>query len=75
MIILTYLDDCTIIGPNMKDVNRFVESMKRRKDNFTLTDQGNISKFLGIQIIQLDDKKFQVSQPFLVDQILSFSKN
>ena len=27
MIILTYVDDCIIVGPSMENINRFVDSM------------------------------------------------
>ena len=58
----------------MKDIEKFVESMKRGEEKFILTDEGNINKFLGIKINQLDENRFKVSQPFLVDRILSFLK-
>ena len=58
MIILTYVDDCIIVGPSMENINRFVDSMKNGDENFVLTDEGDINKFLGIEITQLDDKRF-----------------
>ena len=72
MIILTYVDDCIIVGPSMDHIDSLVESMKTGKENFVLTDEGDINKFLGIEITQLDDKRFKVSQPFLIDRIVSF---
>ena len=39
---------------------------------FVLTEEGNINKFLGIEITQLDDKRFKISQPFLIDRIIYF---
>ena len=56
MIILTYVDDCIIVGPSMENNNRFVDSMKNGDENFVLNDEGDINKFLGIEITQLDDK-------------------
>ena len=40
--------------------------------NFTLTDKGDIDKFLGVEINNLDEKIFKISQPFLIDRIISF---
>ena len=37
-----------------------------------MTDEGEINKFLRIEITQLDAKKFKFSQPFLTDRIISF---
>lgn len=39
-----------IVGPSIDNINSFVESMKTDKDNFVLTDKGDINKFLGIKI-------------------------
>ena len=72
MIILTYFDDCIIVGPSMKNINRFLDSMKNGDENSVLIDEGNIHKFLGIEITQLDDKIFKISQLYLTDQIISF---
>ena len=67
MIILTYIDDCIIVGPSMENINRFVDSKKNGNENFVLTDEGDINKFLGIEITQLDDKIFKISQQYLTD--------
>ena len=72
MIILTYVDDCIIVGPSMDRIDSFVKSMNTGKENFVLTDEGDINKFLGIEITQIDDKRLKVSQPFLIDQIVRF---
>ena len=72
MIILTYVDDCIIVVPSMENINRFVDSKKNGNENFVLTDEGDINKFLGIEITQLDDKRFKISQPYLTDRMLSF---
>ena len=75
MIILTYLDDCIIVGPSMDRIDSFVKSTKTGKDNFVLTDEGDINKFLGIEITKLDEKRFKVSQPFLIYKIVSILNN
>ena len=38
MIILTYVDDCIIVGPSMDRIDNFVKSMKKGKENCVLTD-------------------------------------
>ena len=37
-----------------------------------LTNEGDIDKFLGIEINHLDENIFKISQPFLIDRIISF---
>ena len=56
----------------MGNINRFVDSMKNGDENFVLTDKGDINKFLGIEITQLDEKQFKISHPYLIDRIISF---
>ena len=69
MIILTYVDDCIIVSTEMKKIDDFVKSMQNGPENFDLTDEGDIDKFLGIEIEQLDDKRFEMKQPFLIERI------
>lgn len=69
MIVLTYVDDCIIVGDDMKEIDKFVKSMQNGPENFILTDEGDIDKFLGIEIKRLDDKRFEMSQPFLIERI------
>jgi hypothetical protein len=48
MIIITYADDCIIVSDSMKDINTFVKSIKDGPEEYVLTDEGDINKFLGI---------------------------
>ncbi len=72
MMILVYVDNCIIIEKDMDDIDQFVLSMQNGPENFVLTDEGSIDKFLGIKIKCLGPKEFEVSQPFLIDHIMSF---
>ena len=71
MIILKYIDDCIIVGPSMSNIDAFVASMKSGSEKFVLTDEGDINKFLGIEITHIDNKRFKISQPFLIERIIS----
>ena len=55
----------------MVDMNAFVQSMKNGPKNFILIDKGDIKKFIGTEITHIDGKKFKLSQPFLIDSIIS----
>ena len=39
---------------------------------FKLTDEGNVNKFLGIEITKLNSSSFELAQPFLNDCLLQF---
>jgi hypothetical protein len=71
MIIITHVYDCIIVSNSTKDINTFVKSMKDGPKGYVLTDEGDISKFLGIEIKEITRNKFKLSQPFLIKQIVN----
>ena len=75
MVVLIYVDDCIIVRPSMQKIDAFVKLMEVSTEFFTLTDEGDIVKFLGIEINHLDQKIFKISQPFLIYRIISFLNN
>jgi hypothetical protein len=60
MVILVYVNDCIIVGKDMGEIDEFVQSMQLGSENFVLTNEGSIDKFLGIEI-----------KRFLIDRILA----
>jgi hypothetical protein len=66
-----HVDDCIIIGKSKANIDAFVYSMIHDPEKFDLTDEGTIDKFLGIEITQRENGEFEMSQPFLIDLILS----
>ena len=58
----------------MVAINAFFKSMEVGPDNFTLTDEVNIDKFLGIKTTHLDNRRFKILQPFLINIIFFFLK-
>jgi hypothetical protein len=71
-IVLTYVDNCIIIGKNMKIVDLVISLLKCRRENFDLVNQGSIDKYLGLLIWDIDLSTFKMSQPFLIQHILDF---
>jgi len=71
LIVLTYVDDCVIVGNSMKEIDSFIKSMMEGPEQFILTDEGDIDKFLGIDIRHLSKNKFEIVQPFLIDRIVT----
>eukprot|EP00957_Ditylum_brightwellii_P057186 4333059-Ditylum_brightwellii.AAC.1 len=57
----------------MENINSFVTLMKEGNENFILTDEGDIDKFLGIEMTQLDKNRFKISHPYLIDRIVLLS--
>jgi hypothetical protein len=49
-----------------------IQSLHKGDENFVLQDEGLIDKYLGVKIKQLDDSYFELTQPFLIEQVTSF---
>jgi len=71
-IVLTYVDDCIIIGKNMAIVDSVIQSLRDGQEDFELTDEGSIDKYLGVMIKDIDDSSFEMSQPFLTRRVIQF---
>ncbi len=71
-IILTYVDDCIIVGNLMDCVEALITSLHNGTENFILQDEGLTDKYLGVSIMQLDDLLFNLTQPFLIERITAF---
>ena len=69
-IVLTYVDDCVILGENMAIVDSVIQSLRDGNEEFELTDEGSIDKYLGVLIKDIDENCFEMSQPFLVQRII-----
>ncbi len=65
-IVLTYVDDCIILGKDMTIVDAVIFSLKGGNENFDLVNQGSIDKYLGLLIRDIDSTTFEMSQPFLI---------
>jgi hypothetical protein len=72
MMILVYVDNCIIVGKDMGNIDQFVLSMQNGPKKIILTNGESIHKFLGIEIKCLGPQEFEISQPFFVDQIVTF---
>ena len=71
-IILTYVDDCIILGKDMAIVDAVISSLKEGHEEFQLVDQGSIDKYLGLLICDIDANTFKMIQPFLIRCIIEF---
>ena len=56
----------------MQKIDAFVKSMEVGPEHFTLTNEGDIDEFLGIEINHLDENIFLKNLPFLINRIISF---
>ena len=66
VIILIYVDDCII---NSRTKEGLDKTMAAIKENFTITDEGKIEGYLGIQIDH-EPGFLRMSQPNLINRII-----
>ena len=71
-IVLTYVDDCIILGKNMAIVDSVIQSLRDGQEDFEVTDEGSIDKYLGVMIKDINENSFEMSQPFLIRRIIQF---
>ena len=63
-----YTDDSILAGPDKREIDKLILEMKDVK--LDVTDEGDITDFLGVNIEHRDDGSVKLSQPHLIDQIL-----
>jgi len=64
-----YTDDSILAGPNENEIKQIIKSIQDTGLNITV--EGDLQDFLGINIKREDDGSIYLSQPHLIDQILS----
>jgi hypothetical protein len=68
LIFLHFMDDCICLSPEADDVDKFLADLRRT--GFNVTDEGQISNYLGVKVETLPDGRIKLSQPHPIDQIL-----
>ena len=68
-IYVLYTDDSILAGPDQAELDDIVVQMK--STGLDLTVEGDVADFLGVHIDRREDGTFHLSQPRLIDSILS----
>ncbi|KAI2507503.1 hypothetical protein MHU86_6891 [Fragilaria crotonensis] len=61
LVLVLYTDDSILAGPDLQELDDIVQEMKAV--GLSLTVEGDISDFLGVQIDRINDNNFNLSQP------------
>ena len=72
IIILTYVDDCILFSKDLSAITNLVTNLKKVFD-VELEEginNGDISRYLGVDIVRNEDKSYELRQPFLINRIL-----
>ena len=60
-VIVVYVDDCIIISQDVEVINRFIKSMQDGQENFILTNDGDLARFLGVEIEYKSDGSIEMN--------------
>lgn len=66
-VVLVYVDDCLIFHKTKEGVLNCIKSLA---EEFDITREGSIEKYLGMQIQWHPNGTIELTQPFLIDRIL-----
>jgi len=67
-VLLVYVDDTIILGPIRSDVEEAIHLIKTK---FQLGEEGDLCDYLGIKVTKLSDGTITLTQPHLIENILT----
>jgi hypothetical protein len=73
-VFMLYVDDGIFAGPDQEEIQGLIEELK---EEFNITDEGDLTEYLGVLVEKQPDGRTKLSQPQLIKQILDdlwFSK-
>ncbi|KAI2494579.1 hypothetical protein MHU86_19949 [Fragilaria crotonensis] len=73
-VFLIYVDDGIFIGPDSKEIDTLIASLKYDpscRTSFDITDEGQFSDYLGVKVDHLEGGQIRLSQPHLIQQIIN----
>ena len=68
VILLMYVDDFILIGPSDEAIDDAIEMMQDYAD---IEDKGDLCHYVGVHVEQLDDGTITLSQPNLIESIIT----
>ena len=68
LIFVVYVDDIIILCPDQRKIDRVVKSLKK---GFDLTDEGDLTEYLGIRVDKTKKKGLKLTQPTLIRRIIA----
>jgi hypothetical protein len=66
-VFMLYVDDGIFAGPDKKEIDDLIEGLK---GEFKITDEGDLTEYLGVLVEKQADGRTKLSQPHLIKEIL-----
>ena len=70
-VILNYVDDCIIVSHKEETITSLIQSLTNSPGNYVLTEEVDISNYLGVDIKRNSYEKFKLSYSQLVDKVIN----
>jgi hypothetical protein len=64
---MVYVNDGIFVGPDQGEINNLLDVLK---NEFTITDEGDLKEYLGVLVEKQTGGRTKLSQPHLITQIL-----
>jgi len=71
-IVLVYVDDMIAISRENSVLEKIVVNLQNK--NYILTDEGSLTKYLGVDVKYREQGGFELVQPFLIQRIIELLK-
>ena len=68
LMFLIYVDDGILLHPDAKEIDKVIAELRALKYN--ISDEGDISDYLGVKVQALADGNIKLSQPQMIRTIL-----
>ena len=68
-ILLVYVDDCIMIDPDQANIDEAFRLIVAA--GYDMTDEGDLNDYLGVDVSRKDDGTIHLTQPKLINQIIS----
>ena len=73
IFVLVYVDDCLIFSQEKDKINQLIDKLNN-KEKLDLTDEGDVDKYLGVEIERnKEDKSITFNQTFLIQRPIELS--
>ena len=73
IIVLEYVDDCLIFLRDKDKINQLIDKLNN-KEKLDLTDEGDVNKYLGVEIERSkEDKSITFKQTFIIQRAIELA--
>ena len=66
---MIYVDDCIVLSKTKSVIDNFIESLQSSKEQIILTDEGEIDKYIEVDIVRAKNS-ITMKQPYLIERWL-----